>query len=331
MDVLWAGLTAGWLRGVEALMSYVDPWTSAFQDAFTIMGAEIYKGWDALWTRVGGALNTSGAYLLGAFDNIINPILAMWDKLESGILKSWNYIQSFFKDGFDLEKENNKVDSEMTARARKREISRPGVDARVEKSLKENMAADGAMIRRRDAVDANTQETIAGRQAENQKRAADRRAATKAAEDSIGATSRKGRARRVMGEQYAVLLKEVENATSLDQLRDLYGQFDALSSNGRLTSSQSSTLDDALTDAQERISKATGSMSASPSQKAAAGGAAGAGAESAMSMGQVAGTFSSLNLGQAFGGTSLAERTAKAAEETAKNTRKIDDGGKVAA
>jgi hypothetical protein len=48
-------------------------------------------------------------------------------------------------------------------------------------------------------------------------------------------------------------------------------------------------------------------------------------------MGAIAGTFSSLNLGAAFGGTSLAERTAKAAEETAKNTRRIDDGGKVAA
>jgi hypothetical protein len=48
-------------------------------------------------------------------------------------------------------------------------------------------------------------------------------------------------------------------------------------------------------------------------------------------MGSIAGTFSSINLAGQFGGSSLAERTAKAAEETAKNTRKIDDGGKVAA
>jgi hypothetical protein len=72
-------------------------------------------------------------------------------------------------------------------------------------------------------------------------------------------------------------------------------------------------------------------MGASPSEKAATAGADAAGAQSAQSMGQVAGTFSSLNLGSVFGGSSLAERTAKAAEETAKNTRKIDDGGKVAA
>jgi hypothetical protein len=50
-----------------------------------------------------------------------------------------------------------------------------------------------------------------------------------------------------------------------------------------------------------------------------------------MSKSEVAGTFSSVNLGGMGFGSSLAERTAKAAEETAKNTRKIDDGGKVAA
>jgi hypothetical protein len=38
-----------------------------------------------------------------------------------------------------------------------------------------------------------------------------------------------------------------------------------------------------------------------------------------------------MNLGGLGYGSSLAERTAKAAEETAKNTRKIGDGDKVAA
>jgi len=136
-----------------------------------------------------------------------------------------------------------------------------------------------------------------------------------------------------MGEQYAELLKEVDKATSLDQLRDLYGQFDALSSNGRLTSSQSATLDDALTDAQERISKATSSMSASPSEKAATAGAGSAGADAATSKAEVAGTFSSVNLGGMGFGSSLAERTAKAAEETAKGVKELvgQGGGKVAA
>jgi TP901 family phage tail tape measure protein len=330
MDVLWAGLLAGWLRGVEALMSYVDSWTSAFQDAFTIMGAEIYKGWDALWVRVSGALNTTGAYLLGAFDNIINPILAMWDKLEATILKSWNRIQSFFKEGFDLEAENNKVDSQMEARARKRELERPGVEGRVTEAARENRASEAQMIKRSDAIDADTQKTVEGRQAENARLAAERSAATQAAVDNVGATARQGNARRVMGAQYADLLKEVENATSLDQLRDLYGQFDALSSNGRLTNSQSATLDDALTDAQERISRATSSMSASPREKAATAGAGSAGADAATSRAEIAGTFSSSLGGMGFG-SSLAERQLKALENIDKNTKNAPGEGRVAA
>lgn len=322
MDILWAGLNAGWLRGVEALMSYVDPWIATFQDAFTIMGAEIYKGWDALWVSVGSALNTAGAYLMGAFDNIINPILAMWDTLEAGILKSWNYIQSFFKKGFDLKKENEKVDNKMDARKRKRELERPGIAGRVDKATKENTAAEAEMIRRRDAVDAGTQETIAGRETANAQRAADRRAATVAAEGALSSLVSGKTETRAKNSQVDDLLASIKGATSVDQLAGAGGlgdQFSTLRDLGRLTSEQEGMLSDALDKAAEGL---TGTAEA---------GANAAGDQSKQSMGAVAGTFSSLNLGQVFGGSSLAERTAKAVEETAKNTRKIDDGGKVAA
>jgi hypothetical protein len=324
MDILWAGLVAGWLRGTEALMSYVDPWIATFQDAFTIMGAEIYKGWDALWVSVGGALNTAGAYLMGAFDNIINPILAMWDKLEAGILKSWNYVQSFFKKGFDLKAENEKVDSEMTARARKREIERPGVNARVEKAAKENVASEGAMLKRRDAVDAGTQETFAGRQATreatNAQRAADRRAATIAAEGSLTSLVAGKTEMRAKDSQADDLLWQIKSATSIDKLAGVGGlgdQFSTLRDLGRLTSEQETMLSDALDKAAEGL---TGTATA---------GARGAGVSKA----DVAGTFSSTNLGGMGFGSSLAERTAKAAEDTAKGVKELvgQGGGKVAA
>jgi hypothetical protein len=322
MDILWAGLVAGWLRGTEALMSYVDPWVTTFQDAFTIMGAEIYKGWDALWVSVGSALNTAGAYLMGAFDNIINPILAMWDKLEAGILKSWNYVQSFFKKGFDLKKENEKVDSEMSARARKREIERPGVNARVEKATKDNVAAEGAMIRRRDAVDANTQGAIAAteRDAGNARRAADRRVATVAAEGALKSLVGGKAEMRVRDSQADDLLWQIKSATSVDQLAGVGGlgdQFSTMRDLGRLTSDQETMLSDALDKAAESITATAGA------------GAKGAAASKA----EVAGTFSSTNLGGMGFGSSLAERTAKAAEDTAKGVKELvgQGGGKVAA
>jgi TP901 family phage tail tape measure protein len=332
MDVLWAGLVAGWLRGTEALMSYVDPWIATFQDAFTIMGAEIYKGWDALWVSVGSALNTAGAYLMGAFDNIINPILAMWDTLEAGILKSWNYIQSFFKEGFDLKAENEKVDSEMTARARKREIERPGVDSRVAKATKENVAAEGEMIKRRDAVDAGTQDTIQGSQATRDaaiaKRAADRRAATQAAEGNLANVTTGQDEGRKDAVTAAELLKSLGSASSLDEITNIGASMDALIQRGNVSGEMESKLLDAYYAAFSRVNVASASAS---SEKAATAGAGAAGADAATSKSEVAGTFSSVNLGGMGFGSSLAERTAKAAEETAKNTRKIGDEGAVAA
>ena len=324
MDVLWAGLYAGWLRGVEAIMGAVDPWISMFQNAFTILGAEIYKIWDGIWTSVSSSLNTVGAYLLGAFDNIINPILAMWDTLEAGILKSWNYIQSFFKKGFDLEKENAKVDNEMDARARSRDLERPGISGRAARAEKENAQASKDLADRAKAIDQNTQATIDGRESENRKRADQRRAATQEAEGAVAGKSRGKRESRAQNQQFTDLLKSIEGVSSLSALRDLYDEFDTLSQNGRLTSGQMATLETALEDAQERVSKAgVGGSGSSPAEKAAAGAGA-AGTDAATSKAEVAGTFSSVNLGGMGFGSSLGERQLKALETIASNTANME-------
>ena len=331
MDVLWAGLVAGWLRGTEALMSYVDPWVAAFQDVFTDIGSGIYMAWDKVYTDSAAVLNTMGAFIMGFFDNIANGVMATFDNLVASIQIAWTRVQGFITGAKDTKERVQKIKDENAARDEQRRQERPGIDSRTSKAAKENERAEKDRKERVKGIQEDAQATKEGRQVENARRADSRRKDTQAAEENVGATARKGKANRVMGEQYADLLKEVENATSLDQLRDLYGQFDALNSNGRLTSSQSATLDEAIADAQERITMANSSMSASPSEKAATANAGAAGNDSATSKSEVAGTFSSVNLGGMGFGSSLAERTAKAAEETAKNTRKIDDGGKVAA
>ena len=324
MDVLWAGLYAGWLRGVESIMNAVDPWVSMFQNAFTILGAEIYKIWDSLWTNVGATVNTAGAYLLGAFDNIINPILAAWDTLEAGIRKSCTRIQSFLQKGFDLKKENDKVDSEMSARRRQREVDRPGIEGRTDRAAQENARAEKERANRKRAIDDNTQATVDGREGENKRRRDARRAATEGAEGAVAAKGRGKREARAQNQQFTDLLKSIESASSLSALRDLYDEFDTLSQNGRLTSAQSATLETALEDAQERVSKAgMGGAGSSPSEKAAAGAGA-AGADAAQSKAEVAGTFSSTNLGGMGFGSSLGERQLKALETIASNTANME-------
>jgi hypothetical protein len=127
---------------------------------------------------------------------------------------------------------------------------------------------------------------------------------------------------RAKNSQVDDLLASIKGATSVDQLAGAGGlgdQFSTLRDLGRLTSDQETMLSDALDKAAEGL---TGTSTAAGVQ---------AGTEAGIGKTSVAGTFSSINLAGQFGGSSLAERTAKAAEETAKNTRKIDDGGKVAA
>ena len=325
MDVLWAGLVAGWLRGTEALMSYVDPWVAAFQDVFTDFGSSIYVAWDSTWVNVSNAFNTFGALLQGAFDNTINGVLKSWDDLEAGVLKSWNYIQSFLKAGFDLKAENDKVDSAMTARARERELKRPGVEGRTAAADKKNAEATADLgVRTKGVMDA-AQATKDERQATNQQRAADRRAGVVDAEDRLGSLV----ASQTNARDVKTLLGDITGATSLDQLAgtgSLGEKFTSMRDAGKLTSQQEQALSDALDTAAENLTAtATGSLAT------AAAGAAAAGDQSATSKAEVAGTFSSVNLGGMGFGSSLAQQQLDVLKGIKKNTDDIGDEGAVAA
>jgi hypothetical protein len=327
MDVLWAGLVAGWLRGTEALMSYVDPWVAAFQDVFTDIGSGIYMAWDKVYTDSAAVLNTMGAFIMGFFDNIANGVMATFDNLVASIQIAWTRVQGFITGAKDTKERVQKIKDENAARAEQRQQERPGIAGRTSKAAKENEQAEKDRKERVKGIQEDAQATKDERQAENARRADSRRAATQAAEANVSAQGRAGRERRAMGDQFAQLLKDIEGASTVDQLSDLYGEFDALNSNGRLTSSQADTLDNALSDAQERISQATSSVSASPGEKAATAGANAAGADSATSKSEVAGTFSSVNLGGMGFGSSLQERIAKASEDTAKGVGQLVDQG----
>jgi TP901 family phage tail tape measure protein len=330
MDILWLGLLAGWLRGVEALMGYVDPWVAAFQDVFTDLGANIYIVWDTLWTKVGNAFVATGAVLQGNIDVVINGVLASWDVLEAGIRKSWNYIKSFFTKGFNLKEENNKVDSEMTARARERQLARPGLGGRILEAQDKAKKADAALGVRTEGVLNDAQATKDGRQDTNRQRAADRRAGVEAAEGKLNDIVRGKSEARAKSGQANDLLSQIQGASKMEDIAgvgSLSDQFMTLRDLGRLTSEQESAIGDALDKAADKItgtrdSKSAGGMTdpAEVQDRLAA---------SAKST-EVVGTFSS-NLGGMGFGSNLAERTAKAAEETAKNTRKIGEEGAVAA
>lgn len=336
MDVLWLGLQAGWLRGVEAFMSVVDQFTTAFQDVFGRIGSEIYLIWDQLYTNSAAVLNTMGAWIMGFFDNIANGVMATFDNLVAAIQIAWTRVQGFITGAKDTKERVQEIRDENAARAEQRRQQRPGIDARMEQAAQQNADAELQRKDRERAVVEGEAANRESRQQENQRRADERRAATQQAESRVGVASRGKREARAKNDQFARLMKDMEGASSMEQLRSFYEEFDALNSNGRLTSAQASTLEAALEDAQERVQKnMVHQQSASAAAQAAAqGGANAAAQDSARSKAEVAGTFSAQAAAGMGFGSSLAERTAKAVEETAKNTGRIADegmGGRVAA
>lgn len=330
MDVLWAGLQAGWLRGVEALMGYVDPWISMFQNAFTILGAEIYKVWDTIWVNVSNSFNTFGAVLMGAFDNVINGVMAAWDTLESGIRKSWNYVQSFFKKGFDLEKENNKVDSEMTARARKRELERPGVEGRTQRAAAENQRELRNRDARAKAVDANTDATIADREARNAANADARRAATQAAEANVADLTRGQRETRVFRGQADDAIGRLGSASTMEEVRQIADEFHMLAETGRLTAEQQKKYAEAVEAAQDRIETARGEIGVGQAATVDPNAVTQAAADAAAAQSEVVGTFSAASIAGMGFGQSLAQKQLDVMTRIEHNTRQ-DNEGRVAA
>jgi TP901 family phage tail tape measure protein len=241
------------------------------------------------------------ANVLGIWDGLVDGIATMWDGLEATIRKSWNYVQSFFKGGKWLAEQNMAVENEMQARERERDLRRTD---RMEEA---NQTADNRY-----------------RQAEVDQQARQQEAA--AAESGVTSRSRSARSQRVQNEQFRDLLKSVEAATTIDQLRGAYEEFDALSANGRLTSGQIGTIETALEDAQERISKGMASMGGnSPSSQVRAG-AGEAQSAAATSASEVVGTFSGAALGQLGFGQSLAQKQLDKLTQIEQNTSNMDGG-----
>ena len=327
MDVLWAGLVAGWLRGTEALMSYVDPWTAAFQDVFTDIGTGIFIAWDSIYTDSAAVLNTMGAWILGFFDNIANGVMATFDNLVAAIQIAWTRVQGFITGAKDTEERVQAIKDENAARAEQRMQERPGVNARADKAAAENAKAEAARMDRKQAALDDAQAQKEGRQAANQQQAAARRADTAAAEGNLASITTGASEGRKDAATAAELLKSLETASSLDQITNIGASIDALMQRGNVSGEMESKLLDAYYAAFSRVNIDSASAS---SEKAAKGGASSAGADSATSKAEVAGTFSA-NIGGMGFGSSIAERQLKTLESIDKNTRGMGEEGKVAA
>jgi TP901 family phage tail tape measure protein len=318
MDILWGGLVAGWLRGQEAIMGYIDPWISTLQNLFTDLGTNIAILWDQLWTAL--ATNTIGATILGIFDNIAVGVMAVWDTLVAEIQKAWVRVQGFISGAKDTKERVAKIDNEKQARAEQRRQNMPGVNERVRRANEEadKIRADSAG--RQGAMVDNASGIKAGREAENASRASGRRAATVAAEQSVEGKRENAGRKKAAREQAGALEQEIAQVSDMDALHELAAQFHALAASGHLNQEQLDKMRDSLGKAQERI-EGQASDEAQASRDAAKAGADAAGKDVQQSKAEAVGTFSAFAADRMGFGSTLQERIAKAAEETATNTR----------
>jgi len=323
MDILWAGLIAGWLRGTEAIMSYVDRWVTTIQNAFTDMGTGIAILWEQMWT----ALTTTeiGATLLGVFDNIANGVMATWDWLVSAIQKAWIRVQDFMSGATDTQTKLDAIDQKNQANASERERSRPGVVERQRVAREEADRVRAESAQRTDAMVRGGEATKQGRANENKRRADERRANTQAAEQRVSQKANGAKDRRAGGKRADELLDELSTAETMDELRAIAAEFHALNASGAISDEQMQRFQSKADQAGERIQQnASGTIS--QSERAAAAGAAGA-ADAAQSKGEIAGAFSAFAAAGMSYGQSLAQKTADAAVATANNTQRIADQG----
>jgi hypothetical protein len=253
--------------------------------------------------------------------------MATFDNLVASIQIAWTRVQGYITGAEDTEQRVQDIRDENAARAEQRAQERPGVTARTDKAAAENAQAEQDRKDRVKAIQDDAQATKDGRQAENQRRAADRRAATQAAEQNLaGVVSGKDEGRKDAATA-AELMKSLGSASSLDDITNIGASIDALVERGNISNEMQSKLMDSYYAAFSRVNVA--SAASSPSEQAATANAGAAGADSATSKAEVAGTFSSVNLGGMGFGSSLAERTAKAAEDTAKGVGQLVQQGAV--
>jgi TP901 family phage tail tape measure protein len=320
-EVLWAGLKAAWLRGQQAVMSYVDQFVEYLQnrwgDAVTFIAKAMTSGLAGIeraWITVSGVI-------FSAFQTAINKVMDVWDIAVGAIQKAIAYIRSFFDKSIDYKAIKNQIDSankeRKAARDKDAADSQKDRDERVQNSRRDE-AATNAEIDRQNEEDRGAR---AGRTAGNAVR---REAEVQQANSDLGNAS----ARAEAAKESVDLLKAIGEADSNDELRALWERAKELFDAGLISAERLAEIENKMDDQVAENDK-TRAMTAQEEERAArdkaSADAASSGVEQQRQKVETAGTFSAI-AAMYMGGAGLAERTARAAEETARNTRKFNRG-----
>lgn len=312
-EVLWAGLKAAWLRGQEGVMSYVDGFVEYIQNvwgnavtwmakAMVSANGMIERSWITM---------TDGLYL--AFQTAINSVMNVWDTAVGAIQKAIAYIRSFFDESIDYDAVEKQINDANKRRKGERDKATKETRKRMDERLGRSRAEEEQAKQILDDENARAQRERAERSAEAR---GERAGATAAAGVELGATRR-----RAAGAREGVeLQRAASGAESIKQLQDIAARARELADEGAITQDQLAAIEQAIDDQSLELDRQR--AEASQDAEKAAQQAADQTIQQEGAKMETAGTFSAAAAVQMFAGTSLAERTAKATEETARNTRR---------
>ena len=317
MDVLWAGLKAAWLRGQQGIMSYLDGFIEGIQNvwgnAVTFLSTSILQGMGMIergWIQMTGTLAM-------AWQASIDGIMGVWDTAIGAIQKAIAYIRSFFDKSIDYKAIARQIDSANKQRKDARGEGRAEMEKDKNRRLQESRTIqDGAVA---DVQGQNTQA-----QAERAKRTDERAAARQAEVDAANTDLSSSRDRAMGARQGNDLMQEIANATTVEDLRSAWEEAQALAEAGLISAEKLAEIEQKIDDQTAELDKTralkTQEEQAAEKAKTDTDNAAKGTGDAAAKV-ETAGTFSAAAAGMMGYQQTIAERTAKATEQTAKNTK----------
>jgi hypothetical protein len=174
VDILWAGVNAAWLRGQQAIMNAVDPWSSMIQNTFDFLFTNVLIGWDLLATDSSRAVRKVLAVVMGIFDELANGVMATFDTIVGEIQKAWIRITGYLTGAKDTQTKLDAIDKENQSRADQRGKDRPGLTARMNEAIATNAQAGQDAAERQRQATLDLDRRMMGREDANRQRAADR-------------------------------------------------------------------------------------------------------------------------------------------------------------
>lgn len=316
--MLWLGLTAGFLRGMAAIMSYVDPWIEGLQNIFGDVGTAIVTTWDSLWTTLGALTNTAGAAMMGFVDVIVNGFRTTFNNLVSNIEIAWTKVTGFLSGSQTIDADVAKITTKQDAEKVKIDAANPGVKSRLKTANNENkQARTESDDRVAAAEDANAQ-TRQDRADRTKARADSRQEGVAAADAAVEGK----RAELGANKDAMAVAGTVGSAKTVDDLRDLYAEVERLRAAGASAESLD-RLTQAIDDQAVEVDKARAieDQDTEAKKKSAEQTAADVAATPLGKTAEVIGSFSASGAGMGFGATTTTEKqleTLKAIHETLK-------------